>query len=194
MRGESWIESSRSAPRGLAIPPADCPAHFEPGALRRGRIMALTAGQKVTLLKIDDALAMSHRYELEIRQTLDPQPVGYEGSKTRLAIVRQRRKRKDFYLDLAADDIVLEGWDVPFRTDTECAGVMAGNACYNLVGDSEAIREYIENRAALPVTDAAKAKIIVTRGERTKCDDSECELLYPEIETGHAVVNRMKGE
>jgi hypothetical protein len=154
--------------------------------------MPLTTGQRITLLKIDDAMAMSHRYELEVRQTLDPQPVGYEGRKTRLAIVRQRRKRKDFYLDAAADDIILDGWDVPFRTDTECGGVWAGNACYNLVGEPEAIREYIETRAALPVTDSAKAKIIVSRDERTKCDDSECELLYPEIETAHAVVNRFK--
>jgi hypothetical protein len=156
--------------------------------------MALSTGQRVTLLKIDDCMAMSHRYEFEIRQTLDPQPVGYEGRKTRVAIARQRGKRKDLYLDLAADDIVLDGWNLPFRTDTECSGIMAGNACYNLVGDPEAIRECVENRAALPVNDGAKAKIIVSRGERTKCDDSECELLYPEIETAHAVVNRMKAD
>src|SRR5262249_51770119 len=92
----------RSAQWGVAIPPADCLTHSELVASRRGSIMVLTVGQKVTLLKIDDALGMSHRYELEIRQTLDPQPVGYEGRKTRLAIVRQRRKRKEFYLDLAA--------------------------------------------------------------------------------------------
>lgn len=156
--------------------------------------MALSTGQRITLLKIDDVMAMSHRYEMEIRKTLEPQPVGYEGRKTRVAVVRQRGKRKDHYLDLAADDIVLDGWNVPFRTDTEGAGIMTGNACYNLVGEPEVIREYIENRAALPVTDSAKAKIIVSRGERTRCDDSECELLYPEIDTGHAVVNRMRAD
>jgi hypothetical protein len=156
--------------------------------------MPLTNGQRITLLRIDDCMAMSHRYEFEIRQTLDPQPVGYEGRKTRVAIVRQRGKRKDLYLDLAADDVVLDGWNVPFRVDTECSGIMAGNACYNLVGDPEVIREYIEIRAVLPITESAKAKIIVSRGERTKCDNSECELLYPVIETGHAVVNRMKAD
>jgi hypothetical protein len=154
--------------------------------------MALTKGQRITLLKIDEALAMSHSYEMEIRQTLDPHPVGYEGRKTRVAIVRQRGKRKDLYLDLGADEIVLDSWEVPFRTDTECAGVMAGNACYNLVGEPEVIRDWIETRAALPITDGAKAKIIVSRDERIKCDDSKCELLYPDIETGHAVVNRLK--
>ena len=44
----------------------------------------------------------------------------------------------------------------------------------------------------MPVSDAAKAKVIVARGARTKCDDSEVALLYPEIDTHHAVINRMK--
>jgi hypothetical protein len=155
--------------------------------------MPVTAGQRVTLLRIDDALAMTHRYEFEVRATLDPQGVGYEGRKTRLAVVRQRRKRKDTYLDLAADDILLDGWGLPFRTDTEGQGVMAGNACYNLVGEPEAIRLVIETKAVLPVSDSAKAKIIVARAERTTCDNAGQELLYPDIETHHPVVNRLKG-
>ena len=131
----------------------------------------LTAGQRVTLLKIDDMMAMTHRYEVEVRAVLEPQAVGYEGRKTRLAMVRQRGKRKDQYLDLAADDIVLDGWNLPFRADTEGSGVFSGNACYNLVGDPEAIRQCLEDHAALPVSDQAKAKIIVARTERTTCSD-----------------------
>jgi hypothetical protein len=152
----------------------------------------LSPGQRVTLLKIDECMAMTHRYELEIRQVLTPEAVGYGKCKQRVAIVRQRRKRKDFYLDLAADDILLDGWDLPFCADTEAGGVMAGNACYNLVGQPEAIRECIENRAALPVSDRAKAKIIVCAVARQTCSEDGQTLLYPEIETHHAVVNRMK--
>jgi hypothetical protein len=44
----------------------------------------------------------------------------------------------------------------------------------------------------VPVSDGAKAKIIVARTERTTCDDSEVALLYPEIDTHHAIINRMK--
>jgi len=154
--------------------------------------MALTVGQRVTLLKIDDCMAMTHRYELEVRSVLEPQAVGYEGRRQRVAVVRQRGKWKDFYLDLASDDILLDGWALPFRTDTEGGGVMAGNACYNLVGEPEAIRQCIESRAVVPVTDSAKAKIVVGRCERTRCSDDGLALLYPEIETHHAVVNRMK--
>jgi hypothetical protein len=137
-------------------------------------------------------MAMTHRFELEVRSTVDPQAVGYQGSKTRLAVVRQRGKRKEFYLDLAADDILLDGWGLPFRTDTEGSGVFSGNACYNLIGEPELIRQCIEGRAVVPVTAAAKAKIIVAPTERTTCDDEGLQLLYPDIETGHAVVNRMK--
>ncbi|MBY0525068.1 MAG: hypothetical protein K2R98_16810 [Gemmataceae bacterium] len=153
---------------------------------------ALTVGQRVTLLKIDDMMAMCHRYQLEIRSVVEPQPAGYEGRHQRVATVRQKGKRKEFFLDLGADDILLGGWDVPFHTDTEGSGVMAGNACFNLVGDPKAIHDCIETRAAWPISDSAKAKILVSASNRTKCDDSEVALLYPEIETGHAVVNRMK--
>src|SRR5262249_11212673 len=128
---------------------------------------ALTVGQRITLLRIDDMMAMSHRYEFEVRAVLEPKAVGYEGRKQRVAIVRQRGKRKDIYLDLADDDIVLDGWNQPFRTDTECSGIFAGNACYNLVGEPKVIRQCIETKAVFPVTESAKAKIIVSRGPRT---------------------------
>src|SRR5262249_32247037 len=123
------------------------PAGRFPGSRRAGRFlegktMALSVGQRLTLLKIDDAMAMTHRYELEVRSVLEPEAVGYEGRRQRVAVVRQRGKRKEFYLDLAADDILLDGWDVPFRTDVEAAtgadgrmkggSIIAGNACYNL--------------------------------------------------------------
>ena len=154
--------------------------------------MTLSQGQTVTLLRIDDALAMTHRYELEVRAALEPQAVGYEGREQRVATVRQHRKRKDFYLDLKADDILLDGWDLPLKADTECDGVMSGNACFNLVGEPEEIRHCLETKAIRPLTDDAKAKIIVSPSPRTKCNEDDVILLYPEIETQHAVVNRMK--
>ena len=154
--------------------------------------MALVEGQRVTLVRIDEMLAMTSRFEFAVRAVLEPQPVGYEGRKSRVAVVRQRGRRKDVYLDVAPDDLVLDGWDVPFRADTEASGVMAGNACYNLVGEPEAIRRCVEERAVYPASAAAKAKIVVTRSARTTCTDEGQELLYPEIETHHAVVNRLK--
>jgi hypothetical protein len=120
---------------------------------------------------------MTHRSEPEVRRVLPPEAVGYEGRCQRVAGMRQRGKCKEQYLDLAADDILLDGWGSPFKADTEGDGVMAGNACYNLIGDPDAIRQYIETKAVVPMSDAAKAKIIVARTERTKCNDEGLELL-----------------
>jgi hypothetical protein len=135
---------------------------------------------------------MTHRYVLEVRGVLALEAVGYKGRHKRVAVVRQRGKRKDQYLDLGADDIFLDGWGLPFKADTEGNGVMSGNACYNLIGDPDIIRQHIQTKAVLPVSDAAKAKIIVARAERTKCNDEGLELLYPDIETHHAVIARFK--
>src|SRR5207249_7231525 len=81
------------------------------GPLRAGRFyegttMPLTVGQRLTVLRIDDALAMTHRFEFDVRSVLEPHPVGYQGRRQRVAVVRQRGKRKDFFLDVATDDIL----------------------------------------------------------------------------------------
>jgi hypothetical protein len=141
--------------------------------------MALTVGQRLTLLKIDPMLAWTHRYEVEVRQVLEPHTVEHHESRQRLA--------------LAHDDIVLDGWDLPLRADSECARVIHGNACYNLVGDPAVIRHCLETRATLPVSNDAKAKIIVAREPITALE-GEGQLLYPEIDTHHAVINEMKEE
>jgi hypothetical protein len=99
----------------------------------------LSVGQRITLFRIDNLMAMTHRYELEVRSVLEPTTVGYE-HRQRVAVVRWRGKRKDQYLDVGCDDIVLDGWNVPFKADSEDSQVFSGNACYNLVGDPAAIK------------------------------------------------------
>ena len=83
-------------------------------------------------------------------------------------------------------------WGLQIQADAEARGVFAGNACYNLIGDPEAIRRCIETQAVIPVSEDAESKIIVGRAPRTTCDDEGLELLYPNIDTHHAVVRRMK--
>jgi hypothetical protein len=161
--------------------------------------LELRIGQHLTLLKIDDMMALTHRYELEVRGGVNPPEgewVGYEKRDHRLAVVRQRGKRKERYLDLRADDILLHGWEMPFKADTEHYGkdgsMMHGNACYNLVGDPDDIKRFLETRA-LQLSDSAKAKIFVYRRPPTGKDQGDVELLYPDIETQHAVIARFKG-
>jgi hypothetical protein len=149
----------------------------------------LSVGQRVTLFRIDDMLAWTHRFELEVRRVI----LAYtEGDKRRVAAVRQKGRRKEFCLDLAHDDILLDGWGPGFRTDGEAGGAFNGNACYNFVGDPDVIRQAIETTAVYPVSADAKAKILVTREPRTTIDNSDTIILYPDIETHHAVINRMK--
>jgi hypothetical protein len=155
--------------------------------------MPLTVGQRVTLFRIDDMMGLTHRYELEVRRVI-PEYRDSGTRKPRVAAVRQKGKRKEQCLDLAHDDILLDGWEQPFRTDGEAGGAFHGNACYNFVGDPDVIRQAIETKAVYPVSDDAKAKILVNREPQTTIDDSGTLLLYPDIETHHAVINRMKGD
>ena len=78
------------------------------------------------------------------------------------------------------------------QTDAEAGGEFAGNACYNLIGDPAAMRCCIKTQAVIPVSEDARSKIIVGRAPRTTCHDEGLDLLYPDIETHHADVNRMK--
>jgi hypothetical protein len=154
----------------------------------------LHVGQKLTLIGIDDALAITHRIEIEIRDVQPPQPTGHQNQKIRLGIFRQRGKRKEFYLALAKDTLVFEGWDIPFTVDTDGGGLFSGNACYNLVGDPAVIREWIETRQLNPgVGDETRAKILVWPEKRENVN-AEGTLLYPEIPTSHAVIKRMKAK
>ncbi len=149
-------------------------------------------GQRLTLLKIDDMMALTHRYELLVVELVEPvQTVGYHKAR-RVAVVKQRGKRKAQYLDLRGDEILLDGWDAPFKADTEAGGVFSGNACFKLVGDAEAIRACLDAQAVFPLDDGTKAKVIVWPPNRSTCGDDGAVLLWPEINTSHAVVNRFK--
>jgi hypothetical protein len=154
----------------------------------------LYVGQRLTIITIDDALGLTHRIEIEIRDVQPPQPTGYENEKTRLGTCRMRGKRKDFQFAIARDTLVFEGWDIPFRADTDGGGMFSGNACYNLVGDPAVIREWIETRQLNPGVGAeARAKILVWPAKRESVN-VEPTMLYPEIGTSHAVINRLKDD
>ena len=154
----------------------------------------LAVSQLLTLFSIDDVLAMTHRNELKIVQVLEtpefrPDYVNATRGKWRLGAYKQKGKRKAYYLDLKLDNCLLfEGWGLGVLTDGEAPAEFksgmavtsyAGNACFNLHGDPEKIKSLIDT--AIIASDQSKAQIIVGNT-----------LLYPEIETAHAVVNRMK--
>ena len=154
----------------------------------------LHVGQRLTIFFIDHMVAWTHRQQIEIRSVSEPcDVIDYSGeTKTRLGTFKLPRKQKEFYFDLAADVLVFDGWDVPFKPDTAGSGMISGNACYNLVGDPAVIRQWIETRQLNPkVGDEARAKILVWPEKRDNVN-AEGTLLYPEIRTSHAVINRLK--
>jgi hypothetical protein len=156
-------------------------------------------GQKITIFAISSMMAHTVKSEVTVTKRQAPElKYGYGEKGYRLGVLKYRGKRKEYYLTLSQECLVFEGWDLPIKIDSEIPsdGIsFSGNACFNLAGDKELIREYVEKRALVPVTDTGKAKILIVptdaQGRRIGGYD-DGELLYPEIDTHHAVVNRIK--
>ncbi len=176
--------------------------------------MKLTPKQKLTIFSISESMANTNSREIEIVSVLDtPEPrLNYvNGPLTghRFGTFKERGKRKTYFLDIRLDALVFEGWDLPLITDWDIARAdgctrFSGNACYNLglrqnAGDPPApspaheallARSIIETlNINLPLADSTKAKCLLCR-PGDGYDDGE--LLWPEIEVAHAVINRMK--
>lgn len=172
--------------------------------------MKLTPKQKLTVFSISESMANTTRQEIEVVSILATpidrlRYVNGPLESHRIGFFKPRGKRKIFHLDIRPDDLVFEGWDLPIITDWEVqrGGGMtsfSGNACFNLgIGGkslvlapehAQFVRDFItEHNLNLPLLDGTKAKCILVRpGDHY----GEGELLWPEIEIAHAVVNRMK--
>lgn len=145
-------------------------------------------GDQVTVIYIDTMLAMTHRNEITVTATLsEPVDLGYNNETRRYGTCKRRGKRKEFYLQAEREcSIFLRGWDLPLTVDTDGhGGIMRGNACFNFVGDEDKIRTTLALCAVVAITDEQRASLVLCTGESER-------LLYPEIRTPHAVVNRMK--
>lgn len=164
-------------------------------------IKNLHEGMKLTVINIDGMMAMSHRKEILVKSICEPLRTGYQKDKLRIGTMTQRGKRKEFYLDVERGMLFFEGWDLPLKVDTDktqselsmtgfnCS-TMRGNACYNFVGDKKVIKDYLLNKQINDeVQDEHLAKCLIING-----NDHDGELLFPEIETGHAVINQIKNK
>jgi len=106
--------------------------------------MKYTMGTRLTLIEISPWMAMTTKREIEI--------TGELGGKTTF---KPRGKRKQYYLPTFAESsLVFEGWDLPIKIDSEVekmgtyfmTATSRDNACLNLVGPIETIREYVQTR------------------------------------------------
>lgn len=143
--------------------------------------LKLEVCKKYTIVIIDSIMAMTHRQEITITQKKEI------GGKA-VYIYKNRGKRSEFIFDVGRG-FVFEGWNVPFKVDTDVGGVMRGNACFNFVGDPGVIRDWIDNKNLNP--NARKEIALVV--DVNKLAGKEEELLYPELaeKSGHAVIRRL---
>lgn len=162
--------------------------------------------QQLTIFSISDWMAHTTKTEIEVVSVLpEPEPRrAYQNGPIegqRLGSMKIRGKRKPFYLDVKTGDLVFEGWDLPILSESEVrGGSFSGNACFNIglrTPMSEArldtifLRAFIEEKNINgPLSDEVRGKCICVRGGSPM--DCDGELIWPEVEVAHAVVNRMK--
>lgn len=134
----------------------------------------LKTGVLYTIFNMDSFMALTHRKEVIITGVLNDRYT-----------FKLKGKRKEFYLDLDECTAVFEGL-TPFKADSEFDS-FRGNACINIVGDLETIKEYFETRQLNPYFEKWRVLIV---GEDTKTPER---VLYPEIaqEQHHAVIERI---
>ena len=167
-------------------------------------------GQKLTIFSISEWMAHTQKQEVQIVSLLEtPEArLRYQNGPIdgyRIGTMKARGKRKLFHLDIRVGSaIVFNGWDLPVVTDSEALqGSFSGNACFNLAKrepmsehrlDTIFLRAYIGEKAISPLNDEIKGKCICVRAtEGFGCGVGEGgELIWPEIQTTHAVVQQIK--
>ncbi len=166
--------------------------------------------QPFTLIAISDVLAHTTKDEIVVKTLLDV-PVfrpRYTGSNTgvwRYGTAVLKGKRKEFHLDVnPASDLVFAGHgavlvdhDVmssdPATSRMICHG-FSGNACINLAGTVEEIRELIVTRNLNPDFRNHDAVLALPPADeaRTWYDHSKAEPVFPDVPTSHAVVRKIR--
>ncbi len=143
--------------------------------------LVLKPKQKLTVIGLN-GLAMTSKFEVQIVDQIGERYV-----------IVHRGKRKKYYYTPNSQELIFENWDLPILVDTE-TNIMRGNACYNFItDDADKLKQYIE---AKNINNEFKnfAHIIwIAESEMRKSEAKE-NLLYPEIETSHAVIGRIKSK
>jgi len=104
-------------------------------------------------------------------------------------------QRKMFYLPKFNESaLIFEGWDLPIKTDGDISiqgpvfktSTMRGNACLNLVGDMQLIKEWVQSK---------NLNENFTRFDEVIHIDGDKETpVFPEVPTHHAVVERIRAQ
>lgn len=86
--------------------------------------MLFKDNQKLTLVFISSMLATTVKREIITTRQVD----GRQAYKA-------RGKRKEYYLKLDNEMLVFDGWQLPYKLDTD-TNQFAGNSCYNFIAQN----------------------------------------------------------
>lgn len=144
-------------------------------------ILVLKPKQKLTVIGLN-GLAMTSKFEIQIVDQIGERYV-----------IVHRGKRKKYYYRPNSEELIFENWDLPILVDTE-TNIMRGNACYNFItDDAEKLRQYIESKNINKEFENYAHIIWIHESEMRNSEAKE-NLLYPEIRTDHAVIERIKSK
>ena len=139
----------------------------------------LAKGQKITVFMISEMMAITTCHELEVTGEIAGRPT-----------FKQKGKRKQFFLYVEKEQIIFEGWGLPFAPDSDRLHIYSGNACFNFAGaPAEEVKDYLENKTLNLLAKDTLAKCIHAEVENGKLKQT---LIFPELDTLHAVISRMK--
>jgi hypothetical protein len=89
--------------------------------------------------------------------------------------------------------LLFDGWKVPLKIDSEQGGgsyVVCGNACFNFLGDPQAVRQYIDDHNLNPYFNRHDA--VLAHGNRVSTGGDSAIPVYPEVPTTHAVIKDIR--
>jgi len=146
--------------------------------------MKYAIGQRLTIFEISSCMAMTVKREIQICGELNDR-VTY----------RVHNQRKMFYLPKFNESaLIFDGWDIPIKYDGEIQrmgkhfmlSTSRGNACLNLVGDIQLIKEWVQSK---------NLNENFTRFDEVIHIDGDKETpVFPEVPTHHAVVERIRAQ
>ncbi len=108
----------------------------------------------------------------------------------RLGTYKEYRGRKEYHLSICPErDLIIPGWG-HLKTDAEEHHSFTGNACLNIAGTVEQVKEIIDKNINENFT--AFDTIIAWPKSHTEMPDGEGLLVYPDTDSNHAVIQKMK--
>jgi hypothetical protein len=155
----------------------------------------LEVGQKYTIYTISESLAITQRKEV-IVDNLYPAPefhkrTSYDkpsiGGTWKIGGHRERRGRSVYHLTLRPNqDLVIPGWD-HLESDIGAYGTFSGNACLNLAGTPEQVRELVELNIN---PNFIKHDIILAAP--VPWTEAEYLEVYPDTPTNHGIITQKR--